>query len=73
MTTRTLTQSETVERTMSYMKRSKSALADLARTMGLDATGSKAELVARIVANTLVAEVEPKHFDLSGLVIGVGR
>lgn len=72
MTVRELTTEEIVLRSSAFMKRSKTSLVHLANLMGLDTTGSKTDLVARIILHSGAAEVEPKHFDMTGFYIRTG-
>ena len=68
-----LTTQEQAERTAAYMRRTLSQLRDLARTMGIDPQDmSKAQLTGAIVSRSAKAQVEAKHFDMSGLYVRVG-
>lgn len=68
-TIQALSSDEQITRTAAYLRRSLADLRSLATLMGLDATGSKAQLVARIIQNSRKAEVAPKHFDMRGLYL----
>jgi hypothetical protein len=66
-TIQTLTSEQVATRTAAYMRRSLSDLRSLANTMGIDPTGTKAAIVARIVGKSATLTQQPKQFDYSGL------
>ena len=63
------TPAQIVALTASYMKRDKSSLIDLCTRLGVPMTGTKAQLVARIVAKSSEIISDAPSFDYSGLHI----
>jgi len=62
---------ETIERTISLMKLSKTRLAEKCALVGMSGDGSKAELVTRIISKSAKIESDPPKFDMSGLMIRI--
>jgi hypothetical protein len=62
-----LTTEQVSARTAAYMRRSLSDLHSLAALMGLPADGGKAQIIARILGQSVNIETTVKPFDMSGL------
>lgn len=70
MTIESLSLTDQATLATTYQKRTLAQLRSLAQVMGIDSTGTKAQLIARLVGNALKANVPaPAPFDMSGLVI----